>query len=265
MRVFTLASFVAVALAACGIAQEAATEPTFEVATVKPADLMAQDRLGIGLFTYPGGRIVANKCPLDYLIEQAFDLQRFQISGAPSWAHGERFNIEARPPASSKSSQSNPNNPKLPPNAEQRQMLQALLVDRFHLKYAIESKEGPVYLLVKTNRELKLTDTKDKNEYPWAGSIGGGAISGDGLRGINITMTQLAERLSPYMGRRVSDQTGLTGAYDFKFEYHGDDSTNDLISTILTSVQALGLKLETGKGPVKTLLIQSVDKPSADN
>ena len=266
MRIFTLVLIAAAALPPTdGFAQETSIGPTFEVATVKPADLMAQDRLGIGLFTYPGGRIVANKCPLDYLIEQAFDLQRFQISGAPGWAHAERFNIEAKPPAFSKSSQSNPNTPKLPPNAEQRQMLQALLVDRFHLKYMIETKEGPVYLLVKTNRELKLSDTQDRNQYPWAGSVGGGAISGDGLRGTNITMAQLAERLSPYMGRPVIDQTGLTGAYDFKFEYHGDEATNDLISTILTSVQALGLKLETGRGPVKTLVIQSVEKLAAAN
>ncbi len=265
MRIFTLV-FIAVAGLAPrhAFAQETGGGPTFEVATVKPADLMARDRLGIGLFTYPGGRIVANKCPLDYLIEQAFDLQRFQIAGAPGWAHADLFNIEAKPPASSKSSESNPNNPKLPPNQEQRQMLQALLVDRFHLKYTIETREGPVYLLVKTNREPKLTGPKDENAYPWAGSVGGGAISGDGLAGTNITMAQLAGRLSPYMGRPVIDRTGLAAAYDFKFEYHGDDRTNDLISTILTSVQALGLKLETGKGPVKTLVIQSVEKPAGN-
>jgi Protein of unknown function (DUF3738) len=129
VRIFTLIFIAGACLApAHAFAQETGGAPTFEVATVKPADLMAQDRLGIGLFTYPGGRIVANKCPLDYLIEQAFNLQRFQIAGAPGWAHGDRFNIEAKPPASSQSSQSNPNNPKLPPNQEQRQMLQALLM-----------------------------------------------------------------------------------------------------------------------------------------
>jgi uncharacterized protein (TIGR03435 family) len=132
------------------------------------------------------------------------------------------------------------------------------------LKYNIEARDGPVYVLVKTNRELRLTEAKDKNAYPWAGSVAGAAISGDGLAGTNITMTQLSERLSAYMGRPVIDRTGLTGPYDFKFEYHGDDRTNDLISTILTSVQALGLKLETGKGPVKTLVIQSVEKPAAN-
>jgi uncharacterized protein (TIGR03435 family) len=263
VRIFTLLIAIGVLAPAHSFAQETGGRPTFEVASVKPSDL-ANNRLGIGLFTYPGGRIVGNMCPLDYLIEQAFDLQRFEITGAPGWVHADRFDIEAKPPVSSKSSQSNPNNPKLPPNQEQRQMLQALLMDRFHLKYNMETREGPVYLLVKTNRELKITDAKDKNAYPWAGSVGGGAISGDGLAGTNITMAQLAERLSPYMGRPVVDQTGLTGAYDFKFEYHGDDRTNDLISTILTSVQTLGLKLETGKGPVKTLVIQSVEKPAVN-
>ena len=176
---------------------------------------MAQDRLGIGLFTYPGGRIVANKCPLDYLIEQAFDLQRFQIAGRPvGRIRTDTISRRSRRRLS-KSSQSNPNNPKLPPNQEQRQMLQALLVDRFHLKYNMETREGPVYLLVKTNRELKLSDAKDKNAYPWAGSIGGGAISGDGLAGTNITMAQLAERLSQYMGRPVIDQTGAHGGVRF--------------------------------------------------
>jgi uncharacterized protein (TIGR03435 family) len=104
------------------------------VAGLTPVQAFAQKTDGGPTFE------VAYKCRLDYLIEQAFDLQRFQIAGAPGWAHADRFNIEAKPPASAQSSQSNPNNPKLPPNRDQRQMLQALLVDRFHLKYTIESK-----------------------------------------------------------------------------------------------------------------------------
>ena len=74
---------------------------------------------------------------------------------------GDRFNIEAKPPASSKSSKSNPNNPKLPPNEEQRQMLLALLADRFQLKYRRETKEGAVYFLVKSGKKLALEEVKD--------------------------------------------------------------------------------------------------------
>jgi uncharacterized protein (TIGR03435 family) len=79
------------------------------VAGLTPVQAFAQKTDGGPTFE------VAYKCRLDYLIEQAFDLQRFQIAGAPGWAHADRFNIEAKPPASAQSSQSNPNNPKLPP------------------------------------------------------------------------------------------------------------------------------------------------------
>ena len=76
-------------------------------------------------------------------------------------------------------------------------MLLSLLVKRFQLNYHRETREGPVYLLVKGNKPLKLVDSKDKNEYPWAGSPGGGMLVGDGLEGDNESMDDLAWRLSP--------------------------------------------------------------------
>lgn len=230
----------------------------FEVASVKVAD-EESGRRGIGLFTYPGGRIRASYAPLEYLIEQAFAVQEFQVAGGPAWIHTDRFDLEAKPPASSASSHSNPRISKLPPNAEQRQMLLALLEDRFQLQYHRETRDGPVYFLVKTNKEPKLQPAKDPEDYPWAGSVAGGGFSGDGIRGANITMPQLAERLSGAMKRPVIDHTSLDGAYDFKYVYAGGDS-NDLISAIFASIQGIGLKLESGKGPVETVVIDRVEK-----
>jgi uncharacterized protein (TIGR03435 family) len=262
MRILALAVITLAAIVPGRVSGQPSAAPAFEVASVK-AEPPEGVKGGIGLFTYPGGRVTAD-APLDYLIQQAFDIQRFQIAGGPHWIHEDRFAIDAKPPASSKSSKSNPNNPKLPPNQEQRQMLQALLVERFHLKYRLETKEGPVYLLTKTNKELKLQDPKDKDAYPWVGNPGGGAVGGDGIAGINASMTLLAARLGPYLGRPVIDQTGIEGAFDFKYAYHPVDSEPDLISTILVSVQGLGLKLETGRGPVQTLVIEGVEKPASN-
>ena len=45
-------------------------------------------------------------------------------------------------------------------------MLQTLLVDRFQLKFHHATKEGPVYLLVKGNKDRKLQDAKDKDAFP---------------------------------------------------------------------------------------------------
>jgi uncharacterized protein (TIGR03435 family) len=248
----------------CGLfAQHAASAPAFEVASVKPTGPQGGP-LGVGFYTYPGGRILASACTLDYLLEQAFDIQPFQIAGGAGWIHEDRYDIDARPPASSKSSQAKPPSFKSPPNDEQRQMLQTLLADRFQLKYHRETREGPVYLLVKTNKELKLQDAKDKDAYPWAGSVAGGGPFGDGIAGVNCSMQELAKRLSPNLGHPVLDRTGLAGSFDFRFEYHSDDPRPDIVSSILTSVQGLGLKLESAKGPVETLAIDRAEKPSGN-
>jgi uncharacterized protein (TIGR03435 family) len=57
------------------------------------------------------------------------------------------------------------------------------------------------------------------------------------------------------------DQTGLKGAFDFKFEYAADDAQPDIIASIFASIQGLGLKLEAAKGPVETLVIDHAEKP----
>jgi len=143
-------------------------------------------------------------------------------------------------------------------------MLQSLLVERFGLKYHRETREGPVYLLLKGNKASKLVDSKDKNAYPWAGGIRGGMITGDGLAGINESMQDLAKRLSPYLGRPVLDRTGISGSFDFRSEYSSDDVRPDVIAMILASVQDLGLKLAASKGPVDALVIEHAERPSAN-
>ncbi len=131
------------AVAACGLfGQPAANSAAFEVASVKPST--ADERV-IGLFTYTGGRITATNYTLQMLIEEAYSVQTFQVSGGSRWIREDRYSIVAKPPASSKSSKSMPPSPKAPPNEEQLSMLQTLLADRFHLQFHRETKEGPVY------------------------------------------------------------------------------------------------------------------------
>ena len=120
--------------------------PAFEVASVKPSSPLTRTLV---IYTFSGGRITGENRTLQNLIEEAFNVQAFQISGGAKWVREDRYDFEAKPPASSKASKLNPPYPKAPPNEEQRQMLQALLTDRFRLKYRRETKEGPVYVLVK--------------------------------------------------------------------------------------------------------------------
>ncbi len=238
--------------------------PAFEVASVKPANPVGGRMEINGFYTYPGGRIVCHGCTLEYLLEIAFDVQQFQLAGGPGWMSSDRFEIEARPPATAKSVNSNPASPKAAPNAEQRQMLQTLLADRFQLKARRDIKQGPVYLLVKGSKPLRLEDPKVKSDFEWVGSPKGGMITGDGIAGESISMPVLAARLSWYLKRPVLDKTEITGQFDFRFDYVSGDEHPDVISTILASVQGIGLKLEASKGPVETVVIDHAEKPSGN-
>jgi uncharacterized protein (TIGR03435 family) len=207
MRPSPLATFFISALA-IAFAQD--TLPQFEIATVKSPG--PQDRI-IALYNYSGGRVVISLYTFALLLHEALGVQRFQIVGAPAWIDSERFMIEAKPPALSKLSLFGPSNREAPLVEEQRQMLLALLMDRFQLKFHRESKEGVVYLLTNGPKEPKFEQPKHP-EYRmfFAGLLGGG----DGtVSGGNATMEFIASQLSRSMRAPVLDRTGLSGPFDF--------------------------------------------------
>ncbi|HWC99380.1 MAG TPA: TIGR03435 family protein [Candidatus Sulfopaludibacter sp.] len=238
---------------------QAPAQDAFEVASVKPST--PQERF-IAIFTYPGGRVAITNYSLHDMLYEAFHLQPFQVTGGPRWIDEDRFSIQAKPPASSPVAKLNPAYPKVPPTDAQRRMLLNLLIERFQLKFHHETREGAIYLLTKTNKELKLVPPKDPDAYPWAGSLAGGGISGDGLKGTNITMPLLAERLSPYLQRPVVDRTGLQGSFDFQIEHQTEQPYVDVLPSIFTCIQGLGLKLEAAKGPVDFIVIDHAEKPN---
>ena len=247
-------------VAAQAVRPTGATLPSFEVASIKLSDL---HRAGaIGIFTFPGGRVTAGLTTFKMLVTYAFDVQPFEVSGGPAWINDTKYDIIAIPPSSSPASKLNPPNPKLPPNEEQRQMLQRLLMERFQAKFHRESRVSAVYILEKGHGRLRLEDAKNKADFPWVGAVRGGMITGDGIAGINISMTLLAVRLSRYLERPVLDRTGLSGSYDFKYQYSADDNQRDVQSCIFTSLKGIGLSLKTGKGPVETIVIDHAERPS---
>src|ERR1022692_228350 len=205
---------------------QTAPPPAFEVASIKPSPPSGH----LGVLTYPGGRVRFGHSTLEMLITNALDIQKFQISGGPGWIHDERYEIDARVPASSESSKANPSVPNAPMNAEQREMLLRLLMDRFQLKFHHETRQDTVYVLRKGRGALKLTEAKAVSDFPWVGSPHNGDIRGDGIAGLSVSMPVLAERLSFYMGHPVLDGTGLKGFFDFRYDYISDDPRPDVVS-----------------------------------
>jgi uncharacterized protein (TIGR03435 family) len=233
---------------------------------VKPTDEQSQNRVGIGMFTYPGGRLNITKFTLKMLIEAAYGFQQHQISGGPRWTEVERFDIMAKPPESSEASKFSPASPKTPPTKEMLLMLQALLVDRFQLQTHTVSKEGPVYALVLTNKGPKFSGTKNPDAFR---VVAGGTTSKPDrpsfLRAINASMPMFAARLAGKFRRPVLDQTGLKGDFDFLIEFADNTSDEESGLSLFAVIQGeLGLKLISTKAPIESLVIDRAERPAGN-
>jgi len=243
--VFVLALMTSAGMRTC--AQSGSTQLTFEAATIKPVAIDAShpfDPKHYGAHVYQS-RARYWSMTLRDLIEYAYDIHSFQVSGSGS-SGSDRFDIEAIFPEGAA-------------KQDERRMLQALLKDRFKLAFHIESKDLEGYALVvgKHGSQLKpsLPDpSKSEMDTP---SISGedradqspakprvtanpdGSSTIDlGKRGTQtvkfdpenwlrhyqrskMAMAELAEMLSDCVGReghKVEDRTGIQGDYQVSFD-----------------------------------------------
>lgn len=243
--------------------------PAFEVASIKP-NVSGGDGESSG---FQPGRFTATNASVKTLLEyNAYGISSSQIVGGPGWLSSEKFDISAKADDATvehMKALSREHKTEL-----QHQMVQQLLAERFKLAVHWETKELPVYALVAAKGGPKLTAAKDT-------SGGASTSSGNGkLTAKGITMTRLAQTLTRTLGlelgRDLIDKTGLEGRYDFVLTWSPQensaamaDPSNEIQtgsgSSIFTALQEqLGLKLESTKGPVATLVIDHLEQPSAN-
>jgi uncharacterized protein (TIGR03435 family) len=261
--------------------------PSFEVASVKPSH-SSDNRMRIGITP---GKFTVENVSLKSIIMFAYDAKSdSQISGGADWIKSENFNIDAKEDEAQAAELG-----KLPPEAREKQlklMVQSLLVERFKLKVSHQTKELPVYALVVEKNGPKLTKSAAPPSSPDGPEPSGPPkmrrgiwMNGRGeLSGTDAAMSFLADALSRQRetgGRVVIDKTGLTGNYDWTlhwtpespaplFKGADNNATPDDAPapdtsgpTLFTALEEqLGLKLESQKGAVDTLVIDSVEKPS---
>ena len=262
----------------------------FEVAAVKQ-NKSGENFIRFGML--PGGRFTADNAPFRELLRFAFQVQPFQIEGLPAWANSDRFDVTAKAEGEIAPTQ--------PGQAGPIQfMMRTLLAERFGLVYHEETREMPISVLVLARPDGKLGPGLEKSttdcQAMFAARRGGGPpppppafgeklqcgfrVGPGTISGGASQMTQLAQFLSQNMGRIVLDKTGLTGNYDFEITYTPDQMPNfngqpgtppgfPAIDpngpSLATAIQEqLGLKLDSQRGPVEMLVIESVSQPTPD-
>jgi uncharacterized protein (TIGR03435 family) len=224
----------------------AARSQAFEVASIKPN----HSGSGSSGDNTAHGRLTVTNDSLKDLMQLAFGVKDFQIEGGPGWIATERYDIVATTGKAGDLTE-----------AELRPMLQALLADRFALKFHRETKQITVYSLVVAKNGPKLTEHMGGGDNSNSNTSGGAE-----KRTMTVTngnMTRLARNLERQVGRIVTDNTGLTGAYDYKLEWAPDQSPDTSLPSLFTALQEqLGLRLDSGKGPAEIIVIDSVEKAS---
>jgi uncharacterized protein (TIGR03435 family) len=225
-----------------------APRPAFEVASIKSGGDVFSTRPDRA-----GGRIrwTTQVC---YLIGYAYHLDFSRVSGPKC---GSIYSIEATfDPAAT--------------DDQVRSMVHSLLADRFKLRTHRVTTEADGYALVIGSGGLKIREAKvpdaasapREESYISATSPEAGVVAITARRAL---MSQLAETLQRVNEIPVWDRTGLSGNYDFAFRYtqllRADSATDD--PSLATALQEkLGLRLEKHKGPVDTIVIDSIAEPA---
>jgi len=238
-----------------------APRPTFEVASVKKlADRIPQS--SNQTFTRSAAIYFAN-ATVASVIRFAYDILDFELVGGPDWIRTDLFEINARAAT------------EVSPD-EKRLMVQSLLADRFKLVVRKDKQEMRFSELTPARSDGRLgpnvTACPDPNApvtRSFAPRGGQRLVVGCGTIAEFARAASLTQR-SPFV-----DRTGVTGTWHFEITFIDprfaaltgaqtppiDPKLTDLGTAMR---EQLGLKMESVRGPIDVLVIESVQQPTPD-
>ena len=253
----------------------------FEVATIRLNDACVN---GAGLEHLSQGRFGVECVSLRDYIRGAYGSYGFgrnpnvrapKVLGGPDWVDTDRYDVVAKAPGETGLDEM------------YGPMMRALLEDRFRLKIHSEIRELPVYALTVARGGAKLSPSKPGSciaidmksvlkappgpNYCGRFEMSRGAVKIADAKG--MTVAEFAARVfRDTLDRPVIDRTSIEGLFDIHLEFSslensagpGGDADNAAPSVFTAIQEQLGLKLSPDKGPVEVLVIDHVEKPSAN-
>lgn len=260
---------VALILAAsCLFAQAPGARPAFDefkVATVKraPADWPAAGRSMRMETTH---QFAVKNFTLRMMLAAAYNLTPKAVSGGPSWLDSDGYDVLGETPGSVR-----------PTFEEQMTMLRKLLAERFNLTLHREEKEFSIYALTVARGGPKLLAAASTTS-PEGAPLLHFMLSPQStkLTARSATMFEVAWAMQrTALDRPVVDKTGLPGRYDVDLEWTPDElhfaGNNRTFAGeaaqpspgLFEAIQEqLGLRLDATKGPIATIVIDKVTRPT---
>jgi uncharacterized protein (TIGR03435 family) len=230
-------------------------DPDWDVVSVKARD--PNDTSNAQSMSMKGTQFVIVNRTVEGMLLFAYGGHKKQIVGAPSWIATERWDVRGVPDV--------PGSPSL---KQAQSLTRKLLEERFGLKVHREIKELPVYAIMVAKGGEKMArsagdpnGTPDENERSSSSQVT--------MRMTNMSMGEFAPDLGYFLDRPAVDQTGLVGRYDFQLIWTADESRAPTDGTappgLFTAIQEqIGLKLEPVKAQIDVLVVDAVERPSAN-
>ena len=235
-------------------------DPSYEVVTVKPSDPNDGNR---GFQTRGRHLLAANETVND-MISFAWGIHAKQIVGGPAWFSTDHYFVDGVPDV--------PGEPSL---TQFRSLIRKMLEDRFGLKVHNDKRELSVYALTEAKGGPKLTKSLGNPNGPPNDNFSTSAY----MKETNTTMGEYAKAMQYVLDRPVLDQTGLEGRWDFLLKWTPDesqftamgykipppsDNPNAPPGLFAAIQEQIGLKLEAVKAQADVLVVDAVQRPSAN-
>ena len=236
--------------------------PSFEAASIK-RNVTREARIR---FETPPGRLNAVNVPLRFVIRQAYRVPESRIVGGPGWLDSDRFDILATAAGGATAD-------------GVREMLRALLKERFALALRMEAREMPAYVLrtarvdgtLGPNLRRATMDCGGRASSIVAGRVQCGVLVSQGsqtasMRGGGATLENVVRLLADFLDRPLIDETGLAGAFDLELEFSTVTSAApDDVPSVFTAVrEQLGLRLDAERRRVDVWGVEGVSPPTLD-
>lgn len=263
---------------------------TFDVASVKRS---APDA-GASMVGDGRGQYQAINVPVRVTITNAWNLRDHQVVGAPDWLARDRFDIVAKEPDGTFTDEQRRlmmqalliERFKLQVHLETREMpLYNLVLLRADGRLGPDLKPTAVNCaaLRKERAAGSAEPAGPARRVTLDESVPCSQRAFFGPQGVTInhsgrTLEQIAATLSTYADRTVVNKTGLTGEYDILLKFRPEaggpmgslapplstsaDPSSDLATLRIAAQEQLGLRLESARGPVQVLVIDSISPPT---